>query len=349
MSRAGGPPSPWERVDHGAVLILEDDRTSAALLASVVRSVTTRPVITVGDLSAARAHLRSTPLDLLLLDLHLPDGDATSLLAQLDELPIHGPLPPVLMITGDVSRDRALELLRLGALDVLHKPIDTAEAGAKIVNALRIHERALAATHQHEDAYRSTVRLLERITEALGVEPHGHAARVAALSANLARRLGWSATDSAMLQAAATLHDIGKLAVPPEVLQHPGPLDADGWASVRRHPGVGRQILDATDHPLVEMARAIAEYHHERWDGTGYPHGLRGVAIPEVARIVAVADVYDALMSKRVYKPAWSLQDTLDAIRSDRGVAFDPRVVDVLMDAVVASGLTTAAYPAAAD
>lgn len=334
---------------HGAVLVVEDDRISAALLSSIVRSVTSRPVIAVRDLRGALNHACSTPLDLVLVDLHLPDGEGTALLERLQTDTPDAPQPPALAVTGDTRRDRTVELLRLGALDVLHKPIDTAEAAAKVSNALRLHERALAATHHLEEAYRTTVRLLERISEVLGVEPHGHAARVAALSANLARRLGWSSTDSALLQAAATLHDIGKLAVPAHVLQHPGPLDTAGWESIRRHPRSGSEILADADHPLIDMARTIAEYHHERWDGSGYPHGLSGTQIPEVARIVAVADVYDALMSKRVYKQAWSLQDTLAAIRRDRGVTFDPDVVDVLLDAVEAAGLTAAAYPVSAD
>jgi len=347
VSPSHEPPPLWERVTHGAVLILEDDRTSAALLGAVVRSVTSRPVVTAGDLRSARAHLSATALDLLLLDLHLPDGDSTILLRELSAGLHVGPLPPVLVITGDNRREAKLDLLRSGALDVIHKPIDTAEVAAKVSNALAQHERSLEATHAHEDAYRTTVRLLERIGEVLGVEPNGHASRVAALSANLARRMGWSPERSAMLQAAATLHDIGKIGVPSEVLEHPGPLTADGWTTVKQHPGIGSTILSAAKHPLFDLARTIAEHHHERWDGSGYPRGLAGTDIPEAARIVAVADVYDALMSKRVYKPAWSLEDTLETIARDRGTAFDPQVVDVLMEAIVASGLTATAYPAA--
>ena len=132
-----------------------------------------------------------------------------------------------------------------------------------------------------------------------------------------------------MIRQAAPMHDLGKIAIPDAILMKPGPLDAAERASVERHTLEGARMLEGGTMPLVRMAETIALSHHERWDGTGYPHRLKGEEIPLVGRIVAVADVYDALLSERPYKPAWSVEDAVGEIRRNAGTQFDPALIAV--------------------
>ena len=155
-----------------------------------------------------------------------------------------------------------------------------------------------------------------------------HGVRTAILAAALARRLGLDAGTVRRLRLAALLHDIGKVGVPGAVLRKPGPLTDEEWAAVRRHPEVGAEIV-ARVPGLTPVAEIILA-HHERWDGSGYPRGLKGEEIPVEARILAVADVYDALRSDRPYRPAWSEEEALSYIRAQSGRLFDPRVVEAL-------------------
>lgn len=159
-------------------------------------------------------------------------------------------------------------------------------------------------------------------------ETLAHAVRVATLATALARRLGLEDTALDQVRAGAVLHDVGKLVVPDHILLKPGPLDADEWVVMRQHPVWGARLLEAAG--LTGHALAIVACHHERWDGSGYPRGLKGEEIPVEARILAVADVYDALRSDRPYRSAWSEEEALSYIRAQSGRLFDPRVVEAL-------------------
>jgi putative two-component system response regulator len=192
-------------------------------------------------------------------------------------------------------------------------------AGAEIVTAAEPRE----------------IALLDRVHDAFMVrdgEAAAHVHRMAAVAGLLAQRLGMGAAEAWMIRAAASLHDIGKLTVSAALLWKPGRLDPAERAAVERHPVTGHQMLNEVDTPIFRLAATIALTHHEHWDGNGYPLGLRGTEIPLAGRIAAVADVFDALLSERPYRPAFELDRAAAALQDGRGSQFDPEVIDALFD-----------------
>jgi CHASE2 domain-containing sensor protein len=176
----------------------------------------------------------------------------------------------------------------------------------------------------------SQLELIQRLAQAVetrDVETGEHVRRIGRISRLLALELGWSPADAERLCHASAMHDIGKIGIPDSILLKPGALDEEEWTVIRAHTTVGAEILAGSENPLVQMAQDIARCHHERWDGSGYPAGLSGEEIPLAARICAVADVYDALCSKRSYKEAWSVERVLAEIERESGSHFDPHVV----------------------
>jgi HD-GYP domain-containing protein (c-di-GMP phosphodiesterase class II) len=177
--------------------------------------------------------------------------------------------------------------------------------------------------------------LLARVHDAFEVregEAAAHVHRMAAVAGLLAERLGLSPSEAWTMRAAASLHDIGKLTLSAAVLLKPGALNPAERAAVQRHPVAGHQMLSEADTPIFRLAATIALTHHEHWDGNGYPIGLHGTEIPQAGRIAAVADVFDALLSDRPYRPAFGLDRTAAALQSGRGTQFDPDVIDALFE-----------------
>ncbi len=190
-----------------------------------------------------------------------------------------------------------------------------------------LEQRVAARTAALVAAQYETLDRLARAAEARDDDTGQHTARVAETSARLARELGWPDADAEQLGRAAVLHDVGKIGIPNVVLLKPGPLTPAEFAMMRAHTTGGAAILAGSDHPLLQLAEAIALGHHERWDGTGYPRGLAGTAIPLAGRIVAVADVFDALTHTRPYKAAWPIADAAAEVARQSGRQFDPAVV----------------------
>lgn len=199
-----------------------------------------------------------------------------------------------------------------------------ADSTAVAIENVQVYEQLDAARTE-------TLQCLARAAEYRDGATHEHTARVADLAAELATELGWASDRVELLRLAAPLHDIGKLAVPDAVLLKPGKLTAAEFEQVKTHAEAGAAILSGTRSDVLQMGREIARTHHEWWDGTGYPHGTSGTAIPEAGRIVALADVYDALTSARPYKHAWTPEDARAEIARLRGTHFDPRVVDAFL------------------
>jgi CHASE2 domain-containing sensor protein len=185
-----------------------------------------------------------------------------------------------------------------------------------------------------EQLRESQLELIQRLAQAVDTrdtETGEHIERIGRLSQLLAVEIGWSAADAEVLRHASAMHDIGKIGIPDHILLKPGKLTPEEWEVVKAHTTTGAEILAGSSNPLVQTARDIAISHHERWDGSGYPAGLKQEEIPIAARICAIVDVYDALLSKRSYKEAWTLEQTLAEIEQGRGTHFDPRLVSAFL------------------
>jgi putative two-component system response regulator len=279
--------------------------------------------------------------DLVLLDLHMPEPDGFEVMRRLRALAAPGLPLPVLVLTADITSEARRRALSLGARDFLTKPFDPIEAELRVRNLLaaRRHEQALAErTGDLEQAVRARTReveasrleVLDRLALAAEYRDDltgAHTRRVAATARALAARLGIGAETLRLVELAAPLHDVGKIGIPDAVLRKAGTLAGDEQAVMRRHTLIGARMLTGSESPILRVAEEVALRHHERWDGTGYPDGLAGAAIPLTARIVAVADVFDALCCARPYKPPWSIDQAVCEVLEASGTQFDPDVV----------------------
>jgi CHASE2 domain-containing sensor protein len=189
-------------------------------------------------------------------------------------------------------------------------------------------------TAELREAQFEIVRRLEQAAESRDEETGQHIERISRMCEQLVLAVGLSDAEAELIGEASALHDVGKIGIPDAVLLKPGRLSAEEWDIMRRHPAIGARMLEDSASPLMQRAETIAQTHHERWDGTGYPAGLAGPDIPLEGRICAVCDVFDALLSPRVYKPAWPLEDVLAELERQRGSQFDPELVDVFLELV---------------
>jgi putative two-component system response regulator len=199
---------------------------------------------------------------------------------------------------------------------------------APAIKVALLRDELEASYQQLEQASRASLARLADAAEARDPHTGGHLRRIRVYSVELARELGLSPVEADAIGAASTIHDLGKLRLPDAVLMNPGKLTEDDWELIRLHPEQGERLIG--DSPMFETERVVARWHHERWDGSGYPDGLTGLEIPLPARIVAVADAFDALTTVRPYKRAWSLAEAYDEIERMKGRLFCPRVVDAL-------------------
>lgn len=282
--------------------------------------------------------------DLIIVDYMMPEIDGINFIKRLRAVAGHEEIP-VLMVTANDDKDVRYEALRIGATDFLTKPVDRVEFSARVRNMLALGasrknladkaawlaaevEKAMAAVHAREQ---ELLFRMSRAAEFRDPETGAHIQRMAHYSRLIASRMGLSVEDQTLILQAAPMHDVGKIGTPDHILLKPGRLTPDEFAEMKRHAVIGFELLTGSESVVLQAAATIALSHHEKFDGSGYPYGAAGGSIPLFGRIVAVADVFDALTSERPYKEAWPLDRAADFLREGAGSHFDPVCVEAFI------------------
>jgi len=327
------------------ILIVDDQEYNISLLTRLLRRAGYQNIESTTDSLQIERMYDEGRHDIILLDLHMPQMDGFAALELLGAKIDEQDYVPILMLTADVTAEAKQRALNEGAYDFLTKPFDSTEVLLRIQNLLRtryfhlqlqnqnalLEQRVQKRTAELRQAQLEILELLGRTAEFRDDMTGEHTQRVGELSARVAKALGMKEAEVERIRLAAPLHDIGKIGIPDHVLLKPGAFTAEEFDMMRAHTSIGASILSGSIFPVLELARVIALSHHEKWDGTGYPSGIKGEDIPLPGRIVAVSDVFDALTHERPYKRAWSHDEAVSEIKRLSGTQFDPKVVDAFL------------------
>ncbi len=327
------------------IFIVDDEPSNVALLQRTLERVGFSRLYATTDPFRVEEFLSKLQPDLILLDLHMPKRDGFEILKSLQDCPTHGEYLPVLVLTADSTPEAKHRALNLGARDFLHKPLDLLEVTLRVRRLLetrhlhlqlkdenlRLETAVQARTKELHEAHLDVLKRLALAAEFRDDDTGEHIVRVALNARKIAEALGMEAPNVEILHQAAPLHDVGKIAIPDAILRKTTSLTSEEFEVIKSHTVVGASLLEGGKSVYLQMARRIARSHHEHFDGKGYPDGLRGEAIPLEARIVAVADVFDALVSRRPYKQAWPVPKAVAEIERQAGTQFDPAVVKAFL------------------
>ncbi len=317
------------------VLIVDDSPESIDVLRSVLGAEYRTRVAINGQKALEIAE--SVQPDLVLLDVMMPDMDGYETCQKLKANPATRNIP-VVFVTTMAETDAQVKGLAVGAVDYITKPYNPTLVQSRVRTQValyrhHVHLEGLVRQRTSEllDTRLELIRGLGRAAEYRDNETGMHVVRMSHTTRLLALAHGMPEAQAELLFQVAPMHDVGKIGVPDRILLKPGKLTAEEWESIKRHTVIGAEILGEHRSELMVMARTVALRHHERWDGQGYPGGLSTTEIPLEARIVAIGDVFDALLSVRPYKTAWKLQDAVDYIRCQGGTQFDPDVTKTFL------------------
>lgn len=330
------------------ILVVDDVPDNIDVLAGILREEYRVLFATNGPDALASA--RKQKPDLILLDVMMPGMSGFEVCQKLkDDLRTRD--IPVIFITALTDFQDEQKGLEMGAVDYLHKPSHPAIVRQRVKVHLQLHNQNLALEAKVRDRTRALeesrielVRRLGRAAEYRDNETGMHVIRMSYFSLMLAQATGVPESWAELLFVAAPMHDVGKIGIPDHILKKPGKLDDYERTTMKRHAEIGAEIIGDHDSELLRLAKSVALHHHEKWDGTGYPRGLAGDSIPLEGRIVALADVYDALTSVRPYKRAWSPEEAASYIESEAGTSFDPRLVPLFLKLLPEIRLISANY-----
>ncbi|MFZ5556466.1 MAG: response regulator [Pseudomonadota bacterium] len=347
---------------QATILVVDDEEANRRVLQTMLGFEGYRIVAAADGPQALAAAAAEAP-DLVLLDIMMPGMDGFEVARRLKAAEATGHVP-VIMVTALDDRDSRLEGLKAGAEDFLAKPVDRAELTVRVRNLLRLkefgdfladHNRILEArvaerTRDLLASHRETIATLTRAASYKDEETGAHVARISYYTVDIAAELGMDAAFRDTIHHASPMHDVGKIAIPDAILLKPGKFEPHEWEIMKTHAAMGAKLLEGSASPYLAMGAEIALGHHERWDGGGYPQGLAGEAIPLAARIMQICDVYDALRSRRPYKPAFGHGRSVEIILKGDGRTmpghFDPQVLAAFVKSAERFG---AIYDAHAD
>ncbi|HSG47906.1 MAG TPA: HD domain-containing phosphohydrolase [Longimicrobiales bacterium] len=341
------------------MLVVDDDERSRRSVARALERLGHR-VTAVASAEDALARLAVEEPDLILLDLYMPGMDGLETARRIrDAMRMD---VPIIMITGEGSRETRLDAVAGGINDFIRKPFDLRELELRVGAQLK-HKRSMdsvkarvrkleveasdkarelrialgtldEAQSRTEEAHLYAIHALMLAAEYKDTDTAAHLERISEYAVLVAEAMALPSDEISLIRQSSPMHDIGKIGVPDAILGKPGALTPEERRIMQEHTVIGARIMGASDAPVIQMGRTIARWHHEHWNGSGYPDGLQGEAIPLPARICAVADFFDALTTTRVYRPAVSPEATLEMIRARRGSHFDPAVLEAFFHRV---------------
>jgi two-component system response regulator RpfG len=336
------------RTVNPTVLVLDDQSTGRLVLAEVIKSIDKKiNIMMFSDAIEAIEYARTMPVDLVLTDYKMPVMDGIETIRQLRNMYPYEQLP-IVMTTVVSNREVLYRAFEAGATDYLIRPVDPLECRVRCQNLLNLRQQYIINSkharmlEERIDQVKRDLRLREMdiLGRLAGAADYSHALtgaqlkKMARYAALIARGIGLSEDQIEAIELGAPMHDIGEIGVPDGILQKQGKLTRDEIAIMQTHTRIGHEILKDSPSRFLQAAATIAQSHHERFDGAGYPAGLKGKEIPLKARIATVADVFDALTSERPYRPAWEWQQAIDYLIAQKGQQFDPELVDVFVNRI---------------
>ena len=334
-------------IDKQVILVVDNQPENIELLEAFLIPQGYK-VIKAANGEQALELLSCNQIDLILLDVMMPGMDGFEVTRRIRQDNVHKLLPVILVTALRETEDR-VKGIEAGCDDFISKPFNKIELFARVRSLLKVKayndlmsnyreelesevaKRTEELKHAFERIKAASLETIYRLSIASEFNDENtgiHIKRMSQYSSSIARSLGLNESTIETILYAAPLHDVGKIGIPDRILMKPGKLDPDEWEIMKQHTIIGSKILKGSNAEFIQLGETIAHFHHEKWDGSGYPAHLKGVEIPIACRIVAIADVFDALTSKRPYKEAFSLEKSMAIIRDGRGSHFDPDVVD---------------------
>lgn len=328
------------------ILIVEGRSNEAKAVEDTLRAAGYANIQVIGKAGELSDRQKEMKPDIIIVSPLVSDADPVEVLEQMKkDLPADSYLPVVALLSQDVSEEQRQRMLATAARDFIREPIDKMEVSTRVASYLEarslyvkmqkkqhiLQEQLSSRNRELESAQFELLERLAMVVEHRDDDTGQHVQRVAKMSRLLAEDLGLPEIEIELIQRAAPLHDVGKIAIPDSILKKPGKMTSEEFSTMQSHTTVGARLLSGGRSMLMLLAEQIALAHHERWDGKGYPLSVKEWAIPMSARIMSMADVFDALTHARPYKPAWPLEDVLAEFTKLKGKQFDPTVVDAFL------------------
>lgn len=332
-------------IHDAKILIVDDNPSNVALLEAVLEEEEYENLYSTTDPFQVLPLYREHQFDLILLDIRMPGMSGIEVLQQLGAV-TRDDFLPVIVLTAQTDQNTRQQALEAGAKDFITKPFEDWEVLLRIQNTLQTRlfytRQIVRADLLENEVIKRTTEIREtqfEIVQCLGAagelrdnETGAHVKRMSHICGLLASKRGLGKDFSTLLLYASTMHDVGKIGIPDSILLKPGKLSYEEWQVMQQHPKIGARIIGDHDSSIISLARETALYHHEKWDGTGYPHGIAGDKIPVSARIAAISDVFDALTSARPYKQAWPVEKAVEEIKEESGKHFEPIMVELFVE-----------------